>query len=309
MWFLIDILQWRKGLARRVLPFLVGIATAILLATPIYAATMQVICPADEVPGDPRFNDLREILDVALKKTVSEFGPYVLSTAPMTMSKARYMSELRNGESTVLNLAWSSTSIELERDFLPVRIPLRKGLLGYRVLLIEKRFQPLFDAVTSLKDLQKLTAGQGKDWGDVAVLEANGIHVVQANYASLFRMLKVERFDMFPRGVAEAYAEQAKYGDEDPDLAVENGLLLYYPWPYYFFVRKSDKALHDRVEKGLRMMIRDGSFEAIFRKYNQAAIDKAHLTGRRLIRLKNPLLPPDTPLADKTLWFDPGLSR
>jgi hypothetical protein len=49
----------------------------------------------------------------------------------------------------------------------------------------------------------------------------------------------------------------------------------------------------------------DGSFDAIFHKYNDEWIAAADLRHRVVIRLNNPLLPPQTPLDDPSLWFDP----
>ena len=88
---------------------------------------------------------------------------------------------------------------------------------------------------------------------------------------------------------------------------VEQGLLLYYPTAEYFFVSRQNTALAARLEKGLRLAIEDGSFDKLFREHpiNANAFGKANLLRRRIIRLDNPLLPKDTPFADKQLWW-PG---
>jgi membrane-bound lytic murein transglycosylase MltF len=118
-------------------------------------------------------------------------------------------------------------------------------------------------------------------------------------------MLEVHRFDLFPRGIGEVFKEFDEHAKLSPDLAIEQHLLIQYPWPYYFFFNNRDTALAARVETGLRAMIKDGSFDAIFRKYNGADIERAKLNDRRVIRINNPFLPKDTPLDDKSLWFDP----
>ncbi len=74
----------------------------------------------------------------------------------------------------------------------------------------------------------------------------------------------------------------------------------------YFFFNKVNKSLAKRIETGLRKMMKDGSFDAIFMKYNSSSIRKANLKNRRIIRIVNPSLPKDTPLADPSLWFDPA---
>ncbi len=118
-------------------------------------------------------------------------------------------------------------------------------------------------------------------------------------------MTAYKRFDLFPRGINEIFSEFALHSKENPTLAIEKNLLIYYPWPYYFFFNKDDDALKKRIELGLRKMIKDGSFDAIFIKYNGDAIKQANLPGRRLIQINNYLLPKETPLDDATLWFHP----
>lgn len=267
------------------------------------AAETRVIYPADEEQNDTRFNDLKEILKTALEKTIPEFGPYELQPSHSKMNGLRYLTELGKGRE--VNVVWSSTSEEKEKKFLPIRIPLRKGLLGYRISLIARDKQALIDQVKTLADLKKLSIGQGVGWDDVKLYEANGIKVTQAKYGNLFRMSNYGRFDLFPRGINEIFSEFAVQSSENPQLVIEKNLLIYYPWPYYFFLNKQDAVLKNRIETGLRKMLKDGSFDAIFNKYHGKAIAQANLKGRRLIKINNYLLPKETPLNDASLWFHP----
>jgi hypothetical protein len=84
-------------------------------------------------------------------------------------------------------------------------------------------------------------------------------------------------------------------------------LLLYYPLPRYFFVARSPagEALAKRVEAGLNRMLADGSFDQMFNAYKKPILQRLKLGSRRLLRIANPTLPSDTPLARKELWFDP----
>lgn len=266
---------------------------------------VRVIYPAFESASDTRFRDLVEILDTALKKTIPEFGPYVLVPSITAMTEARYLNEIASGEGSV-NIVWSSTSVEREEQLLPIRIPLRKGLLGFRIALISRDKQPLIDQVKTVDDLKKLTVGQGLGWGDVKLYEENGITVMKSQYDNLFRMAGQGRFDLFPRGIGEIFPEYETRAASSPGLVIEKNLLIYYPWPYYFFFNRNDLRLKERVEAGLHKMMKDGSFDAIFKKYNGQAIERAELKRRRIIRIENPMLPKETPLNDPTLWFDPS---
>ena len=268
------------------------------------APPLQVTYPAIESRTDTRFDDLKEILKTALDETVDTDGPYTLTESSRYVNEARYLAEIRDGDGEA-NVVWSSTSDQKERELLPIRFELRKGLLGFRVALIDQRRQKEFDSVTTFADVKKLTIGQGIGWGDVAVYQAAGMKVTTAPYEDLFRMVTNDRFDLFPRGVSEAFRERDARRDQVPNLAVEQAILLYYPWPYYFFCNRKDTALAARIERGLKRMRADGSFNRIFWKYNRAAIEQARMSERRVIQIPNPLLPKDTPLGDTGMWFDP----
>jgi hypothetical protein len=284
--------------------------SVLIIILTIMTATMatgqtKVVYPASESDAEARFDDLIEILKTALDKTVAEYGPYTLEPSRSGMNEARYLVELLDPSGSV-NVVWSGTSTQKEKDYNALRIPLRKGILGYRVALIARDRQADIDKIRNLQDLRKVTIGQGIGWGDVAIFEANGIKVYTAGYESLFKMVAAKRIDLFPRGISEVFPEYAARRDAIPNLAVEKNLLIYYPWPYYFFFNKSDKHLAKRIETGIRKMMKDGSFDAIFNKYNRASISSANLKNRRVIKITNPLLPKDTPLADASLWFDPA---
>lgn len=281
------------------IPVLLALLCALLPAQ----AQQRFIYPANEIPNDTRFADLIELLQTALDKTVPEYGPYQLAPAAEVMSKARYLAALEDGQEP--NIIWSSTSIELEQRLLPIRLPLRRGLLGYRICLIRADQQEKTDTIRGLADLRNFSIGQGQGWGDSALYEALNIRVERAKYGNLFSMLGNQRFDLFPRGVNEVFAEYAQQRHANPTLAIEKNLLLHYPWPYYFFFAKNDSKRAQRVEAGLRKMIRDGSFRSIFLKHHGRALEQANLRQRRVLQIPNPLLPPETPLQDSSLWFDP----
>lgn len=274
--------------------------------TSVANEVMQITYPADEEPGDPRFKDVKEILRVALEKTVPEFGPFHLRASTQQTNGLRYLSNLAREND--LNVVWSSTTIEKEQNYLPIRIPLRKGIMGYRLLLVHKDKQAQLKDIKTLDDLKKLSVGQGVGWDDIKLYKAAGMTVVEAKYSNLFRMLSYHRFDAFPRGINEIFNEFDKESLANPDLRIDENLLIYYPWPYYFFVAQSNTKLRDRLELGLRKMMKDGSFDAIFWKYNGKSIEEANFKKRRVIYLKNHLLPKETPLNDPTLWYRPKLN-
>jgi hypothetical protein len=158
--------------------------------------------------------------------------------------------------------------------------------------------------VRSLEDLSRFSAGQGHDWPDSEILRSNGLPVIGVpNYQSLFSMLALGRFDYFPRSLAEVWAEAEQ--QRGSGLVVDDSLVLHYPSAVYFFVNRNDVALAAHIERGLELAIADGSFEQLFQAFHGEYIERAQLGKRRILRLSNPLLPPQTPLQRKELWFQP----
>jgi len=286
--------------------FLTILFLSLVISNPhlVLAATTKVTYPAGEIENDPRFNDVIETLRTALEKTRAKYGDFECGPSNSFVPKKRSVEDLEREDHSI-NIIWNPTSEELERKFLVIRIPLRKGLLGYRIPLIRKEDQSKFDQIRTEEDLKKFTVGQGIDWNDIPVYKAHGIEVVQAPYAQLGKMLAGRRFDMFPRGVGELLGEYDRFHEIYPEIAIEKNLAFYYQFPFYFFFNLKDQQLKERIETGLQLMRKDGSFDSIFNKYNMNAIEKLNLKGRRLIRLSNPALPKNTPLNDASLWYTP----
>ena len=261
------------------------------------AVRLNVVYPPPESQADQRQEFSIKTLDLALSRSGI---PYTLREGTQRLPQGRAIRQVQNnGEPNVI---WTVTTKEREKALLPVRIPIDKGLLGWRVLLIKSADFEQFRKVRGASGLKALRAGQGTDWPDTQILLANGLRVSTSDtYDGLFKMLAASRFDYLPRSVAEVSGEQSQFADSR--LTLEPKLVLHYPTAKYFFVSKDNPALAKAIETGLRDAIRDGSFEKLFVKYHGEQIKLAKLEQRTVIELKNPLLPPQTPLLDKALWF------
>ena len=256
---------------------------------------------------DTRNTYHNELLQAAMERTVDDYGPFTVLIAPTIFNELRERRALINN-SGELDVVARPTSIADEKVLTPVRIPIDKGLLGYRVFLIRRDSEAEFAAVTSLDQLKALRLGQGRDWNDVEIYESQGFNVVTGSvYEGLFEMLVQGRFDYFPRGVDEYLDEYQARKQSHPNLHVEETILLYYPFPRYFWVANSEKSklIHKRLTAGLERMIGDGSFDRIFWKHRGESIRKAGLDKRRIFHIKNPFLPKTVPLGRAELWIDP----
>ena len=255
--------------------------------------------PAIEDSGDQRSNYPIALLELALKKAGSTAS---LQSTSARVSKSRALYLLETG--VEVDVVWTMTSIEREKRFLPVRIPIYKGLGSYRLLLIRREDQPKFSALKNEAALKQQLLSQMHDWVDTAVLRHNKFKVLDASsYQSLFQMLLHKRVDAVPRSVLEIPAEQQLFAEQG--LHIETDWLLHYPGAVYFFVSNKNPQLAEQIESGLRQALKDGSFDLLFQKHFVSQLKKMRLSERTLVELQNPLLPPETPLGESGLWYKP----
>ena len=302
-----DVLRLVRQIGSRLV--LLTMALAAVFSTPAQASTppLIVIHPAPESAGDNRYGYYWQLLDQALRETRRDFGPYVIRQASQPMNEARVVHELSGGSGSI-TVALHGNVSEWEQRLLPVRFPLDKGLLGYRVFLIRKQTQPAFDPVNTLADLRRFTIGQGRNWQDVTILRNAGLNVMEGeDYAGLFDMLGTGRFDLFSRSVTEVGSEVESHRRAHPDLVIERHLILYYPLTRYFYFARSTagRALARRISIGLERMRKDGTFDKMFRRFVKPFDAEIKFTHRTLISIDNPLLTPEPPTNRRELWYDP----
>jgi len=257
--------------------------------------------------GDDAGDYVSMLLQSALDRTVPAYGAYTLRRIP-DLPRNRQIRDLESGSGEV-TFAILGTANEAGAHLRPILIPIDKGIIGYRLLVIRRPLQQALSEVKSPDDLRRYSLGQNFAWDDVRVLRANGFHVQPGDTLDgLYQMLARKRFDAFPRGVSEIGVEFGQRIGGYPDLQIERDLLLYYPLPLYFWFGRSPKgeALAKRLEEGMWSMIDDGSMDALLRKHLRAAVEGLNLTRRRIITLVNPALPADTPLGDPRLWITPA---
>jgi hypothetical protein len=237
-----------------------------------------------------------ELLQLALQKAG---GKHTVALTPIRMMQDRALFEisLDNGK---VDIMATMTSKERESKLLPIRIPITKGLIGWRVPVVKASRIHQFDHVDSLADLKRFRAVQGHDWPDLAILRHNGLtaHSVSA-HESLFSTLSTGRVDYLPLSLIEA--QGAIKGREG--LAIDPNIVIHYTAAVYFFVNPRNGALAEEVRRGLEASIADGSFDRLFYHHFADAIRQARLSGRRIIELDNPVLPAATPLERRQLWF------
>jgi hypothetical protein len=273
---------------------------SLLASSAVYALDIIKIRPINHTI-DSKLSYKYQLLELLLKTTEDKYGAYEIHFVNQLNSQQR---DIKHLDLDIINVFISMTSKAREETMLPVRIPVFKGLYGYRVFLINKNDQSRFSDIKTLDQLKKLTAVQGTHWPDLNILKSNGLNIESSSqHESLFKMLEYGRVDYFPRGIHEPWRELS----DRPELAltVEKNLVLYYPAPGYIFVKKDNLHLSRRLKEGFQNIIESGEFDAFFNHHPQIIEmrKKSNLENRTLFKLNNPSLSPFTPLDDKRLWY------
>ena len=265
---------------------------------PSLGLASALVYPQPEAEFDRRTHYPLALLQLALAAS-GDLPKLQPSATPMQQGRA--LKQLALGRE--LDLVWSMTTAERERDLLAVRIPIDKGLIGWRLLLVRQAELPRFAGIDANR-LRLLLAGQGHDWPDLAILEHNGFRLMaSSSYGSLFELLRQQRIHYFPRGLSDISVEQARYAGQG--LAIAPDLALHYPAALYYFVNRNNVQLAERLRQGLEVILADGRFEALFQASYGPLLQQLQLERRRVIELDNPLLPAQTPLARQQLWYRP----
>lgn len=273
--------------------FFTGLALLLLAIQPIAAANTRTVIFA--LPYDNRYvmQDYHvQLLQKALSYSTT---PYILQPAKETMAQSRVLREI-SLQTGIVDVFWSMTSVEREKMLKPVRVPLSRGLLGWRLLLVNENAPFLSTPRTK----QNTLFVQGHDWPDSQILKVNGYKIHTANdYHSLFTMVEKGRVNALPRSVIEIADEHKNIAAK---LFIAPDLMLYYPTAEYFFVPNSDTKLAAAIEHGLAEMYKDGSFNALFEQQYGAILKQLAQQKRKVLKLHNPLLPTATPLDKPEYW-------
>ena len=229
---------------------------------------------------------------------------YQLIPSDNFLSKGKAIDRLQDNRE--INIVWGMTNVQREKDLLPIRIPIFKGLIGWRLFLIRQDMAERFTYIQQFEHLVKLSPLQGRDWPDTKILQSNGFDVItERNQTSLMKMLGRAQGDFFPRSIIEVWEEleRSKVANEI-QIQIQPSLGIRYPAAIYFFVNKKSVPLANLIETGLEKAIENGTYEALFVENYKTYIEKAQIENRTFYPLENAFLPEETPLDRKELWFD-----
>ena len=190
---------------------------------------------------------------------------YVVEIVEFEYSQTRSL-RLLNFEQS-LDVSFTMTTPEREKEYIAIKHPLLKGMLGKRRFLVLKQNLDAFEKI-SISDLKAKVACQNIQWPDYQILKRNHFNVYGApNYLTNYQMLSKGRCDYFPRGASEIEVNFEHMKAQFPNLAIVKNRMLSYPAYIYFFVGKRNEQLAKDIEKGLNRLSKTGELAKLQKAY------------------------------------------
>ena len=228
---------------------------------------------------------VHQVFALALQKTEDLYvSTQLIKSKPREQDQA--IEDMLHG--STLDLMSAASSDLYDSQFLTLRFPILKGLLGKRLCLIRAGDQQRFDHIKTAYDISrsKLKICQGKHWPDTEILRRNGLPLVTSDhYEELFTLLTNGQCDCFLRGAQEIGAELKVH---EPVLALEKKLVIEYLQPGVVYVRKNNPELAIRIELGLLRAFEDGSYHKLISQLLDENLSMLGLEQRRVITINNP---------------------
>jgi len=263
-----------------------------------------LVFPPKYDSAQPEQDYVFQLIQLILTKSSDKFGPCEARLLDHKLPLKRIVSNLQNNQ--LIDTASLTVSHERDKKLLPISIPIAKGLIGYRLLMIHNDDVAKFSQVKSLADLGKHLAGQGVGWADVEILEKNRLPVLTTgSIKTLIDMLVHHRFDYFPRGALQITTEIQTYRDKP--VMVEPSIVLRYPSMTALYVNGNNLALAQRLEYGLKKAFEHGSFDKFFNAHPSSvqALSNLDLANRIVLKMCNPILPAWVPIEKSEYWIEP----
>ena len=243
------------------------------------------------VQSDEHLEFARELCRAALAAAGMDAS---FSFFPVAQEK-RLNAELTNGNLHVAFMPPDPERMDLENRGIikSIKVPLERGMLGYRICLLREADKDLLKYVESVDDLKHLTVGLGLGWGDIAVYTNAGITVVEAPFTKTTDPLKslvAKHFDALPLGVNEYQLFLQEFNKESGGVVQDKHIAIRYPWYRYVWISTAaphSAELYEALSKGFGIIASNGEFITIYEKF-KGALPPATLSNRRTIELENP---------------------
>ena len=142
--------------------FILLLTLALLAANTTWARELYV-CQTEAAKYQYRI----ELANLILSKTAQQFGPGRI--APITPKDPTQQRCLRLLKHNLVDLVYLPPTEQRLAELEAIKIDIHNGMLGYRVLLINKQDKESFSRVKTLDDLRGFIGGFGSHWADYKV--------------------------------------------------------------------------------------------------------------------------------------------
>lgn len=242
-----------------------------------------------------------EILLNTLKLTEPEYGAFIIKNTVIDMKPKRAINSMKTGE--LINVAFIAANEEWDKNTISIKTPIRGGTLSYRLLLVNKVELNKFANISTLVELNTLTAGLQNDWSTTKIFKRNGIEMsTSQNFEGLFLMLNSQRVDYIPRAIYEIYDELHMRKSTLENVVIEPTLALRVPMVSYAYVSPQEPRIANRLTLGLSKLTESGELKKIFNKYYAEDIKRANLKERKIIDIENLYFNKNPPLTSENFW-------
>jgi hypothetical protein len=250
--------------------------------------------------SDSRANNFyMDALTWVLDKSGADY--HLINTDHSMSSQVRKVALVQRGE---LDVMYAGTTIEMEEQLQPIRFPITRGLIGSRILIINKKYKKEYGEIKDINDLKKYIGILSFGWPEKEVFEAVGLAQTEKVYNEIFESINAGSRYYFSRGVLEAYSELIDKQEGMPRLMVEQNILLKYKSAVLFFINPNNKELAKILNTGFRKGYEDGSYKEFL--YNhpliKASFKKAKIDQRMVIEIPNPFFPKETGAIPAEYW-------
>jgi hypothetical protein len=230
----------------------------------------------------PYVSSLDSVKVIGPQKASDASHDYFVSLLKMALEKSNHTSTVtivpHLGQGRVLKMlaasdlydvVWTGTSKERDMLLHRVPIPLFKGGLGWRGLVMRKNAKDKFKMISDTVELSQYIACQGRHWPDADILKQSGLTVqLVSHFDAMLKMLELNRCDYLPLSIFEGHAELDAVKNKFPSLIFNEELIISYPITMNFYVKKSNLELAKAIEEGLIKLIDSGEFEQHMREHS-----------------------------------------
>ncbi|MFG1593111.1 hypothetical protein [Halobacteriovorax sp. CON-3] len=136
--------------------------------------------------------------------------------------------------------------------FKKIEAPILSGLMGLRLPVYEYKDRLKFEAIKSPEEYKKKRVSFNKNWRDYKILEKYKFKLIAVDtFDDIYGALSDSRADYTLRGVSEAFIEII---NQKENLLIDTKNFIYYRYPVYLYVRKTNKRLYRALISGMKKM-------------------------------------------------------